>query len=263
MKQLTRLIEAALFSADRPLTLTELSVLEREADKSEIKASIEELRDVYDNEGHGVELIEVADGYQVLTRREFAEAIVEARVVTRPRKPSPAAMETLAIIAYRQPVGRAEIEEIRGVAADGVVRSLQERGLIEPVGRGEGLGRPILYGTTPQFLELLGIKSIEELPRLEELSIALTPPPRLGESGEGPDVGNDPDQIEAELNQVSEVSTPEVSAENESEAAAAVDSATDADPDDESVEEEGEVEAGEGAGEEEVGSASGVRVGDN
>jgi segregation and condensation protein B len=84
-------------------------------------------------------------------------------------------METLAIIAYRQPVGRAEIEEIRGVASDGVLRLLVDRGLIDVVGRGNGLGRPLLYGTTPLFLELLGLRSAGDLPRLDELSVALTP----------------------------------------------------------------------------------------
>ena len=86
-----------------------------------------------------------------------------------------AALETLAIIAYRQPVGRAEIEEIRGVSAGGVLRTLQERGLIEVVGRSEALGRPLLYGTTPMFLELLGLHDLGDLPRTEELTIALQP----------------------------------------------------------------------------------------
>jgi segregation and condensation protein B len=81
----------------------------------------------------------------------------------------------LAVIAYRQPVGRAEIEEIRGVSAGGVLRSLQERGLIEVVGRSEALGRPMLYGTAPMFLELLGLRDLADLPRAEELTIALRP----------------------------------------------------------------------------------------
>ena len=84
-------------------------------------------------------------------------------------------LETLSIIAYRQPVGRAEIEDIRGVSASGVLRSLQERGLIEVTGRSEGLGRPLLYGTTPLFLELLGLPDLQNLPRADELSIALQP----------------------------------------------------------------------------------------
>ena len=94
------------------------------------------------------------------------------------------ALETLAIISYRQPVGRAEIEEIRGVSAGGVLRSLQERGLIEVVGRSEALGRPLLYGTTPSFLELLGLKDLADLPRADELMIALHP---HGALSTGPD----------------------------------------------------------------------------
>src|SRR2546422_3028917 len=81
-----------------------------------------------------------------------------------------------AIIAYRQPVGRLEVDEIRGVDSDAVIDKLAERGLVEVVTRGEGLGRPLLYGTTPQFLEILGLKDLDELPRLEELSVALRPP---------------------------------------------------------------------------------------
>src|SRR6266851_1869033 len=85
-------------------------------------------------------------------------------------------LETLAIIAYRQPVGRLEVDEIRGVDSGAVIEKLGERGLVEIVTRGEGLGRPLLYGTTPQFLEILGLKDLDELPRLEELSVALRPP---------------------------------------------------------------------------------------
>ena len=94
----------------------------------------------------------------------------------RPRRLSPAALETLAIVAYKQPVGRIEVDEIRGVDSGAVIDKLVERGLIEIASRGEGLGRPLLYGTTPSFLELLGLKDLEELPRLEELSVALRPP---------------------------------------------------------------------------------------
>jgi segregation and condensation protein B len=175
MSQLAKLLEAAFFSAARPLSLSELRALEPEASDEDLRRAVDELRDRYESGGHGVELVELADGFQVLTRREYAEAIAEARIVQRPRKLSAAAIETLAIIAYRQPVGRAEIEEVRGVSADGVVRSLQERGFIDIVGRGEGLGRPLLYGTTAYFLEMLGLKDLSELPKLDELSVALRP----------------------------------------------------------------------------------------
>jgi segregation and condensation protein B len=177
---LTRLLEAALFSAARPLTLDELQGLDPLASHDELRAALAELKRHYDEGSHGVELLELAEGFQVLTRREFAEAVAEAQIVTRPRKLSAAAMETLAIIAYRQPVGRGEIEEIRGVQADGVLRLLQERDLIDIVGRAEGLGRPLLYGTTPAFLELLGLRELTDLPRLDELSVALRPIADLG-----------------------------------------------------------------------------------
>lgn len=182
MQPLARLVEAALFAADRPLRLDELEQLTPEADRESLLAALGELRDHYRAEEHGVELVELAEGFQLLTRPEYAEALVQARIVNRPRKLSVAALETLAVIAYRQPVGRAEIEEIRGVAADGVLRLLLERGLIAVVGRGEGIGRPLLYGTTPAFLELLGLSSLEELPKMEELSVVLRP---LAEEKEG------------------------------------------------------------------------------
>ncbi len=175
MTDLARLIEAALFAASRPLSLRELGSLDISASPGDIRAALNELGDEYTNGGHGVELVELAEGMQVLSRREFADAIVEAQIVHRPRRLSQAAMEALAIIAYRQPVGRAEIEEIRGVASDGVLRSLQERGLVDVVRRGEALGRPLLYGTTPTFLELLGLRELGELPQAEELAVALRP----------------------------------------------------------------------------------------
>lgn len=175
VNRLTKLLEAALFCAHRPLPVAELRRLAPDAGEDELHAALEQLRRTYDDGGHGVELVELAEGFQLLTRAELADAIAAAQIVDRPRKLSAAALETLAIIAYRQPVGRAEVEEIRGVMADGVLRLLQERGLIEVVGRSEGLGRPLLYGTTPLFLETLGLRDLSELPRLEELSVALTP----------------------------------------------------------------------------------------
>ena len=176
MDRLPQLVEAALFSADGPVSVSALLALDRDSSRSDILEAIEEVRRQYADGGHGVELVEVADGYQLLTRREFADAIARAQLVTRPRRLSGPALETLAIVAYRQPVGRAEIEEIRGVSVESVLRSLLDRGLIDVVGRSEGTGRPLLYGTTQGFLELLGLKNLDELPRLEELSVALRSP---------------------------------------------------------------------------------------
>jgi len=181
---LSQLIEAALFSAPRPLTVEELATLDADATLADVRTAIDELKELLDFGQHGVELAEIAGGWQILTRPALAEAIERAQFAVRTPRLTGAALETLAIISYRQPVGRAEIEEIRGVSAGGVLRSLQERGLIEVVGRSEALGRPLLYGTTPSFLELLGLKDLADLPRADELMIALHP---HGASTSGPD----------------------------------------------------------------------------
>jgi segregation and condensation protein B len=172
---LAQLLEAALFSACRPLTVEELASLDPDATAADARVALEQLREHYDFNQHGVELVELAGGYQVLSRPIHAASIERAQFSVRTPKLTAATLETLAVIAYRQPVGRLEIEEIRGVSAGGVLRSLQERGLIEVVGRSEALGRPLLYGTTPLFLELLGMRDLADLPKAEELTIALRP----------------------------------------------------------------------------------------
>ena len=175
MEQRTRLLEAALFAAPRPLALDELHVLDPEAGEDDWRRALAELKDHYDTGEHGIELVEIAEGWQILTRSLFAEAIERAAFAARPQKLSAAALEVLAVIAYRQPVGRAEVEEIRGVSCGGVLRLLQERGLIDVAGRSEGLGRPLLYATTPLFLEHLGLRDLGDLPRTDELAVALRP----------------------------------------------------------------------------------------
>ena len=176
MSPLAKLLEAALFASSRPLTVDELATLDPDVGEGAVRAALAELRERYGGDDHGVELVEIAQGWQFLTRPDYAEAIERAQFALRPRRLSPAALETLAIVAYRQPVGRLEVDEIRGVDSGAVIDKLIERGLVEVVSRGEGLGRPLLYGTTPQFLEILGLKDLDELPRLEELSVALRPP---------------------------------------------------------------------------------------
>jgi segregation and condensation protein B len=175
---LAKLLEAALFASAVPVPVDALRAMASHADDNEstLESALAELRDHYDNDGHGVELIEVAGGWQILTRPEYTEAIERAQLAARPQRLSAAALETLAIIAYRQPIGRAEIEEIRGVGAGAILKSLHERALIDIVGRGEGLGRPLLYGTTPGFLEQFALRHLEELPRADELAIALRAP---------------------------------------------------------------------------------------
>lgn len=155
--------------------------------RENVDEALAELRDHYEQDGHGVELLEVAGGWQILTRPEYTEAIERAQLAARPQRLSAAALETLAIIAYRQPIGRAEIEEIRGVNAGAILKSLHERGLIDVTGRGEGMGRPLMYGTTPTFLEQLALRHLEELPRADELAIALRAPRPASQNGESQD----------------------------------------------------------------------------
>ena len=178
MTPLAKLLEAALFASARPIPNDALAQLDPEASPAAISLALDEIREHYDAEGHGVELIAVGDGWQIMTRPEYTEAIERAQLASRPARLSAAALESLAIIAYRQPIGRAEIEEIRGVGAGAILKSLQERGLIDVTGRGEGMGRPLLYGTTPLFLEHFALRHLGELPRADELAIALRPAPQ-------------------------------------------------------------------------------------
>lgn len=178
MTPLAKLLEAALFSSGHPVPLDELRALDPDASAAAVAMALDELREHYDTGGHGVELVEIAGGWQILTRPEFTETIERVQLVVRPQRLSSAALETLAIIAYRQPIGRAEIEEIRGVAVGSMLRTLLERGLIDVVGRAEGLGRPMLYGTTPAFLEQFALRHLGELPRADELAVALRSEPR-------------------------------------------------------------------------------------
>lgn len=173
MNPLAKLLEAALFASPRPIATEELAALDPEASPAGLQSALDELREHYDVDGHGVELVEVGGGWQVLTRPEYTEAIERAQMAVRPQRLSPAALETLAIIAYRQPIGRADVAEIRGVDVGAVIKSLHERGLIDVVGRAEGLGRPLLYGTTTLFLEQFALRHLGELPRVDELAIAL------------------------------------------------------------------------------------------
>lgn len=169
----SRLVEALLFASEAPLSASELARADEVLDEEQVEAAIAELKQEYENEGRAFGIFEIAGGYQLLTRPEYAHVLERFDAVPVAPRLSTAALETLAVIAYRQPVGRAEVEEIRGVGAGGVLRTLLDRNLIEVVGRGEGLGRPLLYGTTRYFLEHFGFQSLGDLPQSEELSVIL------------------------------------------------------------------------------------------
>ncbi|MGB9792070.1 MAG: SMC-Scp complex subunit ScpB [Thermacetogeniaceae bacterium] len=169
-KERLAILESLLFSSSEPLTLTKLSGI-MELPPEEVEQLLKELQRHYESFGHGLQIIEVAKGYQLVTRKEYfpyVQKLLEGKA-SKESFLSPAALETLSIIAYYQPVTRAKIEAIRGVKVDHVLSTLLERGLIKEVGRGEGPGRPLLYGTTTAFLKMFGLKSLDDLPPLEEL----------------------------------------------------------------------------------------------
>lgn len=171
--RLTQIIEALLFASDAPLTAADLARVDERLDEDTVEAVIQELRNEYETTERSFQVYELAGGYQILTRPEFVSILERYESVPQPSRLSASALEVLAIIAYRQPLGRAEVEEIRGVGSSGVLRTLQDRNLIEAVGRAEGLGRPLLYGTTSKFLEHFGYRSLEDLPRPDELPVVL------------------------------------------------------------------------------------------
>jgi segregation and condensation protein B len=189
----SQIVEAILFASEAPLKTDEIVRADESLDEDIVERAVAELRAFYDQTERSYELLEVAEGYQVLTRPAFASYLERFDTVPRPSRLSGPALEALAIIAYRQPIGRIEVEYIRGVSSAGVIRSLQDRGLVEVVGRAEGLGRPLLYGTTQRFLEHFGFASLEELPRPEELPVVLRERVPLGlgddEEDEAVDVG--------------------------------------------------------------------------
>lgn len=168
-----QIVEAVLFASDAPLTADEIARADEMLDEDQVEEALQFLRAEYDDAGRSFQLHELAEGYQILTRPEFAPYLERFDNVPRASRLSGPALETLAIIAYRQPIGRLEIEYIRGVSASGVIRTLQDRRLIDVVGRSEGLGRPLLYGTTSFFLEHFGFRSMEDLPRPDELPVVL------------------------------------------------------------------------------------------
>ncbi|MFV2049552.1 SMC-Scp complex subunit ScpB [Metabacillus sp. YM-086] len=164
------IVEALLFaSGDEGLSLKQLAMV-LELEEQEVMDILSELSDSYKQKNRGIELVEVAGHYQLTTKKEHATYL--KKLVESPGNASlsQAALETLAIVAYRQPITRAEIEEVRGVKTERPIQTLVSKILIKEVGRAEGTGRAILYGTTKEFLEYFGLKSIKELPPLPEKS---------------------------------------------------------------------------------------------
>jgi segregation and condensation protein B len=179
---LIRIIEAVLFSAQKPLSIREITAAIRgaEADEfgsneftrvkeAEVAAALEQLKIEYIEQGRAFQLTEKAEGWQLATDPSFAKWVRQLFPAPKPARLSAPALETLAIIAYRQPITRADVEAVRGVNIDGVLQTLMERGLVKIAGRAEIPGRPLLYETTQFFLDHFGLRNLDELPNVEEL----------------------------------------------------------------------------------------------
>ncbi|HIE65119.1 MAG: SMC-Scp complex subunit ScpB [Nitrospira sp.] len=168
--ELKPIVEALFFVSGDPLSVDRLRDVIKGVDKKRLLVVIETLQGEYDQSNRGIRLAEVAAGYQLVTRPEMAPWIKEMEKIRTASRLSRPGLETLAIVAYKQPVTRGEIEMVRGVDAAGVLKTLMERKLIKIVGRKEAAGRPMMYGTTRQFLEYFGLASLSGLPTLKEFS---------------------------------------------------------------------------------------------
>lgn len=174
------MVEAALLSADEPLTPRRLATVCGLADGTEARRLVKKLQGLYDRGHSAFQVQELAGGFQVLTRPEFHPWLARLRRTGHDLRLSPAMRETLAIIAYRQPIMRADVEQVRGVHCGDVLGQLMEKGLVRVAGRDSSLGRPMLYGTTKKFLQVYGLRSLRDLPQVE----ALNPPPERPPEGE-------------------------------------------------------------------------------
>jgi len=180
---LSQVIEALLFSAQKPLSARELVSAIKGAGKADelmpnefsktteaqVAAALEQLKIEYIEQGHAFQLAEKAEGWQLVSDPAYAPWVRQLFPAVKPARLTPPSLETLAIVAYRQPITRADVEAVRGVAVDGVLQSLMERGLVKIAGRAEVPGRPLLYETTQFFLEHFGLRDLDELPNAEEL----------------------------------------------------------------------------------------------
>lgn len=175
VRALKGILEALLFVTPDPIPVTRFLALLGAVTKQEVDQALASLSHDYEQEGRGLQLAEVAGGYRIVTKAEFAPWLKRLEKVKAPSKLSRSALESLAIIAYKQPIVRGEVEQIRGVETSGVIRTLLERKLVRIVGRKEEPGRPIMYGTTKVFLEHFGLRDLSQLPPLREFK-------ELGES---------------------------------------------------------------------------------
>jgi len=168
-EELTHIIEALLFASDTPLSLQKLKEIIELETITLARTAIESLNEFYDKNGSALTVVEVAGGYQIVSRKEYAGYVQKLFRGRQASRLTQRGLETLAIIAYKQPITKTEIENIRGVNVDGVIKTLLERNLVTIEGREKAPGNPLLYGTTKYFLEYFGLKSLEYLPKLKEI----------------------------------------------------------------------------------------------
>jgi len=172
-EQLIAIIEALVFASPEPITLKAMAKLLDPEPKTAVQAALAELRRRYDERPGGLQLVEVANGYQIVTRPELHDWVRRMFHERTTHKLSVQALETLAVIAYKQPITAAEITEIRGVNTSGVIGTLLERGLVKISGRKQVVGRPFLYSTTRDFLDRFGLRDVHDLPKVEDMADAL------------------------------------------------------------------------------------------
>ena len=166
--ELKSIVENVLLAADQPVNVAELEkIFLNMAEKNDLQVILEELKEEY--QSRNLQILEVADGYQLCTRHEFNEWIRKFLKLDRSSRLSQPSLDTLSIIAYKQPLTRQEVDDIRGVDSSGVVKTLLEKKVIGPAGRKKVPGRPIMYRTTQKFLEYFGLKDLSDLPTLEDL----------------------------------------------------------------------------------------------
>ena len=172
-EQLIAIVEALVFASPEPITLKAMTKLLDPEPKTAVQAALGELRRRYDERPGGLQLVEVANGYQIVTRPELHDWVRRMFHERTTQKLSVQALETLAVIAYKQPITAAEITEIRGVNTSGVIGTLLERGLVKISGRKQVVGRPFLYSTTRDFLDRFGLRDVHDLPKVEDMADAL------------------------------------------------------------------------------------------
>ncbi|AQQ72476.1 Segregation and condensation protein B [Limihaloglobus sulfuriphilus] len=167
--EIASVVEAILFASDEPVTLQKLMSVADISIANDVRAAVEMLNERYENCNSAFRIEKIAGGYQMLTHPVYKHWLLKLVNVRSETKLTQAALETLAIVAYKQPIIRADVEAIRGVSSGEMIRSLMTKGLVKITGRAEVVGRPMLYGTTKKFLEVFGLSSIKDLPKVEDL----------------------------------------------------------------------------------------------